>query len=236
MTFSNDQIIKLILIIFLSLIPLISGVLFLFWHKIILVLTKKVYSIKFPHKIFCARIHFPGNKIERAYRIIPDTRKLGIHTGAYHFTQDNLLISKSLHDKLVFKDKNKRLCFKYEADFAGLIKENISKEDIAKLYSKGNNNVYYINEEMISKARDDNKIPEIDYWYNNPNPIIYDFSNSRVDITARDVRELIESEVATRLIKLAQQNMQMLLLMVIGIINVILSVIIMSKLFDWIKK
>lgn len=237
--YSNAQIISLILIIFLSLIPILSGVLFLFWHKIMLVVTKKVYSIKFPHKIFCARIHFPGNKIERIYRIIPDTRKLGINTGAYHFTQDNLLTSKNLHDKLVFKDKNKKLCFKYESDFTGIIKDHLSKEEANKLISKSNNNIYYITEEMIGKTLDDNKIPEIDYWFNNPNPINFDFANERVDITARDVKELIESEVATKLLKLAQQNTQMIIIIVICLICAAVAIFNAYKtnqIFDSLKK
>jgi hypothetical protein len=237
MVMTSKQIILLVVIIFLSLVPIISGILFLYWSRITRFVSKKVYSARMPHKMIMAVMHFPGNKIDRVYRIIPDNKKMGISNGDYYFTQDNLASQKELHDKVIFKNKNKKLCFKYDAKFDGLIKENMTKEEYDKLMKTSNkgNDVYFINEDMLSMDRVDNKTPEVHYWFNNPNPIIFDFAKEKIDVTAKDVRSLIESEVVQRLLKLAQQSMQMMLLIIIGGLNLIITIFILAKIMQWIK-
>jgi hypothetical protein len=215
MSLSSHQIVLLCLIVFLSLIPIIAGILFLYWDRIVRAVTKKIYSIKFPHKIIEIIIRYPANKFDKIYRLIPDEQRIGIGSGEYFFTESKLAKHSQMLDKLIFKDKSDKLCFRYEPDFKGIIKDfKDMTPDEKKMFNAKKNPVYYITEEMLTKDKD-GKMPTIEYWFNCPNPIEFDFTHKEIKLTSKMLKEYKENDLVQKLLRLSGEEMKMLIIIIL---------------------
>jgi hypothetical protein len=196
-------------------IPIIAGILFLYWDKLVRAITKKIYSIKFPHKIVEIIIRYPANKFDKIYRLLPDEQRLGIGSGEYFFTESNLAKHNQMLDKLIFKDKSKKLCFHYEPDFTGVIKDlnNMTAEE-KKLFNAKKSPVYFITEGMLTKDKE-GKMPTIEYWFNCPNPIEFDFTHKEIKLTSKMLKEYKQNDLVQKLLRLSGEEMKMLIIIIL---------------------
>lgn len=213
MVLTSHQIALLVVICVLGSIPIISGIAFLYWGKIVRWLSKTIYSIKFPHRLIEIIIRFPGNKFDKIYRLLPDEKRLGIGTGEYFFTEQNLSKHGQMLDKLVWRDKSKKLHFHYTPDFNGLIRDNMTKEEI-KTYNAKPIDSYFISEEMLTKDKE-LKVPTVEYWFNCPNPIVFDFTHKQINLTSKQLKEYKENDLVKKLLRLSQEEMKMILIIIL---------------------
>lgn len=216
-----------LLIGILSAIPLVTGILIFYWERIVRAITKQVYLFKYPHKVIRIIVRFPGNRYDTIFRLLPDSRRLNIDDGEYYMTENDLAKNKELFEKIVYKTSNKKIVFQYTPE-AKFLKD-------VKLKDKSFDKTYYIDENMICKQKDDDRMPTLEYWFNSPSPIFFNFDASEIQLTSKQLKEYKENDLVSKLLRLNDEKMMFMLMIIISGINLLISVFILAKIMGWVK-
>jgi hypothetical protein len=182
---------------------------------------------KFPHKIIRIIVRYPANKYDTIFRLLPDSRRLNIDDGEYYMTENDLSKNKDLFDKMVYRTSDKKIAFNYEPELK-LLKGT-------KLETQKHRKTYYIDESMITRQKDDDKMPTLEYWFNSPSPILFNFDASEIQLTSKQLKEYKENDLVSKLLRLNDEKMMFMLLMIITGINLIVTIFILSKIMGWTK-
>jgi len=217
------QIGLLVLIMVLSAVPLISGLLFLYWDRITRFVSYHYYTKRFPHRAIEIIMRYPANKFDKIYRLLPDEKRLGMMNGEYHFDEHNLSKEVEMRDKLIFLSKDKRLCFEYNPTF------KMSKD----LHCKSNR--YYINEDMLNVDKNKVSLPVIEYFYNVSTPINFDYERKELVVSAKKLSDYKNDTLITKLLTLAKENMKIMLIIILVAINLLMTLFILSKIMNWVN-
>ena len=224
---TNTQIGLLVLIMVLSSVPIISGILFMYWDRITRFVSYHYYTKRFPHRAVEIIMRFPANKFDKIYRLLPDEKRLGMLNGEYHFDEANLSKEVALKDKIIFQDKSKRLCFNYSPDFK-MIKEG-------KLKQENNSSVYYINEDMLNVDKNKISLPVMEYFYNCSSPINFDYDKKEIVVSAKKLKDYKDDNLIVKLLTLAKENMKIMLIIILVALNLIITVFIMVNQMGWVQ-
>ena len=177
----------------------------IYWHRE--KIKKIYYSTRFPEKTLKIIIHYKSGLFNIYWRLIPDNNLFKINNKTYEFTDKEILRENDF-----FADKSKN----------------------GKTIIKINNNEYNF-EDLAQIKQKGTKYPEVHYFYNNPKPLSFDFDNSKLDFTGKQMTEFEENDLFTKLLKLNQEKSTLMILVLIGCANLIIGFFIVAKIMGWIK-
>lgn len=169
---------------------------------------KQYYSVAFPEKLIKIIVHYDSNLFNVYWRLIPDSKIL---------------------DKIEGK--------KYHFDIKRLIKPNkLYAIESGKKHKFKIDDKTYTYEEKAEKRFSRFMYPEIHYFFNNPNPIIYEDKKDKIEISSYDLNELTDADLFGKLLRLAQEERLLMIILIIVILILILcavSVFGVGKLVGW---
>ena len=169
-------------------------------------LRERYYLFRFPEKCLKVVIYYKSNIFKSFIRLIPDEKHFSVEGKTYNYS-----------DKMILKDN-----------------EFFVHEDKGRTVVTVEGISYDLVEKGIIKRQKD-VLPEIHYFYNNPNPIIYDYNQGVLDLSASEMEEFKENDLFLKLLTLGQQNAMMFLIIVLCIINLLATLYIIAKMQGWIK-
>lgn len=165
---------------------------------------EKYYKIRFPEKVIKIVIHYKTGLFTEFWRLIPDLKYFIFNSKQYLY-----------HDKKVIK----------ENDF-------FIKGD-KKLTATIDGKDYNLNEKLKIKGKK-RKYPEIHYFYNNPNPIDFDFSDTKAELSSKELQQFKDNDLFLKLLTLSDTESKIMILMIICIGNLIVSLFLLAKVMGWI--
>jgi hypothetical protein len=78
--------------------------------------------------------------------------------------------------------------------------------------------------------------PEIHYFDNNPTPITFNIKTQEIDFTSLELEEFEKNDLWRKLLTLEGEKSLMIIIMILGIVNVLASLLIISKIFGLFDK
>lgn len=170
-------------------------------------LKRLYYTTRFPERTLKVIIHYKGGLYNIYWRLIPDDNLFKINDKTYEFTDKEILKE---NDFFADKSKNKQTIIKVDGN-------EYTFEDLAQVKQKGS------------------KYPEVHYFYNNPKPLSFDFTNEKLDFTGKQMSDFEENDLFTKLLKLNQEKSTLMILILISCANLIATFFMIAKLMGWIK-
>lgn len=168
-------------------------------------LKKKWYLFKYPEKTVRVLIHYKNGIYREYWRLIPKD------------------------DSFVFDEK------KYLYNDKKILKNNdfYARENSKELYFMIDGNKYKLTDRLkLSKKW--NKYAEIHYFYNNPNPLDFDMSKKKISFTATELQRFKENDLVAKLLTLDTEKQVFMMLMVLGVVNLLATLFLISKFMEWI--
>jgi hypothetical protein len=174
---------------------------------------EKWYKIRVPEILLKIVVYFPNQYKKTYWRVIPDKDYFTINNLKYYYSEPEIIRD---NDFFIQKDKDT---------------ENMKAICDGKTYN--------IDESFVIKGRRD-KFPELHYFYNNPFPIKYSEAegtskNPTIKFTSQLYDELIKNDLIRKLLTLQQEKTMLMMLLIFIVVNMILSLVIIAKLFNLIK-
>ena len=151
------------------------------------------------------RMIYQGNMFKIIWRLIPDSGIFVIDGKRYLYDEDDLIRE---NDSYIY-GRGERLFLKVD----------------------GVEYDFMPNRTLSKKGR---RYPEIDYHFNNPKPIDHTLLE-QVQMTAESYQKLHENDLMMKFLRLEMERTMMMFLMIIGIVNLLIGFVIISKLMGWIK-
>jgi hypothetical protein len=167
---------------------------------------KKYYEIRFPEKLIKVVIHYKGGMYKRYWRLVPDDNIFNIGQKQYQFD-----------DKQILKDNDF-----YSRSVAGKEKLKIEGKE------------YDLIQSFAIKYRWE-KYPELHYFYNCPLPIMYDLNTKSIKFTSAQLNLFKENDLFNKLLTLKDDANIIMILLVLGVINALISAFILAKSMGWLE-
>jgi len=168
---------------------------------------KKYYEWRFPEKLLKVVMHYKSGYFKEFWRLIPDTEEFIIEGKIYKFS-----------DKKVLKDN----------DFYVRKKEN-------NLYAVIDGKEYNINDrhKLIYRWR---SYPEIHYFFNIPAPIDFDMSEQALEFSSKQLQEFKDNDLFSKLLTMDTEKTMLLFILILGILNALITAVILAKIMGWLDK
>lgn len=198
---------------------------FVIWYFFKEYIKGKYYKLRFPEKVILVIIHYPGSLIKRYWRLIPRNQELRVDKTLY------------IYDKDAIAKEDDTLITKYPDGKAKLlIVNNIysKKKGDKEIFQLGDTTEYEYQKFFEIKSRFD-KYPEIHYLCGNPYPIRWDLSKNALAWDSKSLEEFLTNDLLVKLVSLKKEQMFMMFLMIVGIVNMLLSLFILAKIMGWLK-
>jgi len=168
---------------------------------------RKYYEIRFPEKLLKVVIHYKTGYFKEFYRLIPDKNAFSILGMDYHFTDKDIIRD---NDFFVKNKKKKN---------STVVKVEGKEYEINDLYR------------IRKKSRD---YPEIHYFYNIPHAIKFEIKAKDIKLSAKQLNIFQENDLFAKLLTLDSQMNMFVFLILLGVVNAIISMIILAKMMEWI--
>ena len=166
---------------------------------------------RYPEKALRIIIRYPSNKYDELIRIMPNENRLKIGDGEYFFDEKDIIKKDELKERFLCVDSNKRVYFEFK------------------------NKKYYVDDKKIVKRTSDDT-PTIEYFYNCPSPIVYEFDKKKISLSSKQLKEYKENDLVSKLLSLKEQDMMLLILLIGMGLNAILTIIVLCKQFGLFDK
>lgn len=168
---------------------------------------KHYYLFRYPEKTIKVVVHYKNNIFKEYYRIIPSD-KYFILEGFRYCYSDERIIKDNDFFMTQARGRNVIKIGKLEFDFhdLGVIRKRKSVQ------------------------------PEIHFFYNNPNPIIFDTNSQVLELSAKELSDFKENDLFAKLLTLETERTFLLFILIIGIVTLLISIVILAKVMGWIKQ
>lgn len=173
-------------------------------------LRKKYYDFRFPEKVIKVMIHYKSNQYKRYWRVIPDVDFFKIDGKTYNYSDSNVLKENDF--------------FMLEGKDYPIIKVKDGKEK--KEYK-------YLFKRLYGLKERKRKYMQIHYWFNDPNPIGFDFDQRKIDLNSTQLQTFKDNDLFAKLLTLESEKKLMMLLFILVVGNLIATVFILARMMEW---
>ena len=156
------------------------------------------FQTRFPERVIKIFIHYKSGLYNTYWRLIPDNNLFKINNVTYEFNDKEILKE---NDFFSLKSKNEKTIIKIKG-------KKYNFEDLALINQKGR------------------KWSEIHFFYNNPKPLSFDFTNEKLDFTGKQMTDFEENDLFTKLLTLEQENKKIIILIVMSAFNLFMTIFI----------
>lgn len=177
---------------------------------------------RWPEQVIKIVMHYKGGIYDTFWRLIPTDKSFDIDGKTYYFKEQSLIKGNDVIANTIDKD-NPFVTIEHKVTDAssGKPKEIIKT---SRYNLKG-----------VPIRKKGSIFPEIHYKFNNPNPIDYDVTNDKIVFSAVDMKDFKENDLFKKLLTLSEERSMMIFLLVLGGINLIISLFILATIKGWIK-
>ena len=165
------------------------------------------FQTRFPERVIKVFIHYKSGMYNIYWRLIPDNNLFKINNITYVFNDKEILRE---NDFFSLKEKNKKTIIKIE-------NEKYNFEDLALITQKGR------------------KWSDIHFFYNNPKPLNFDFTNEKLDFTGKQMTDFEQNDLFTKLLTLEQEKKTLIILIIMVAFNLFMTIFIIAKMMGYIK-
>jgi len=165
------------------------------------------YTTRFPERTIRVIIHYKSSMYNIYWRLIPDNNLFKINNKVYEFNDNEILRENDF-----FSTKDKR-----EKTIINIKGNKYEFEDLMLIKQKGV------------------KYPEIHYFYNNPKPLSFDFTNENLNFTGKQMSDFEQNDLFTKLLRLNQERNTLLILILICAFDCVINLFTLAKMMGWIK-
>lgn len=168
---------------------------------------KKYYEVRWPEKLLKIVIHYKSGYFREFWRLIPENEDFKIEGKLYKYT-----------DKSIIRDN----------EFY------IRKKDF-KLIAKVEGKEYNINDKqkLIKRWR---SYPELHYFFDVPVPMDFDMTKKVIEFSSEQLQQFKENDLFAKLLRLDTERSMLTFVIVLGVLNLLLSLFIVAKLMGWLDK
>lgn len=177
-----------------------------YWHRE--KIRKLYYRIRFPEKLLKCIVHYKSGLYKVYWRIIPD-KDFFVFEGKQYIYSDKSILKEN--DFFARKTKDD---LKFTVDIEG------------KSY---NLTEYY------GIKRKGKKYPEIHYFFNYPNPVIFNYEKHNIEFSASQLDDFKENDLFNKLLTLEAEKRILIFLFLLVIGNFLATLVILAKMMNWIK-
>ncbi len=170
------------------------------------VLKRKWYEARWPEKLIKVVIHYKSNYYKEFWRLIPEEKFLRIENKIYTYSDEDIL----RENDLIAGKKDNKIIFRV----------GTKEYELNDIYKIKNRWKHY---------------PEIHYFYNNPIPIQFENTVKGLKLSSHLLAEFKKNDLTAKLLSLQEERNLLTFLMILGVINLLATVFIISKLQGWIK-
>ena len=169
------------------------------------------YKIRFPEKTIKVVIHYPTGLYKVFWRLIPNQKDFSLEGKRYFYnddaiTKENDFYVQTRGNQLIARIRDGETVTEYNLD--------------DKLRIKRHGSVY----------------PEIHFVNNIPTPINFkDMDTTDIKFTATDLKEFKENHLFEELLTLEGKKNLMILIMLIGGLNLLVTLFLLAKNMGWLK-
>lgn len=183
----------------------------LFWGIILVYIfrekiRRQYYNIRYPERLLKIIIHYPNGLYQEKYRVFPDVDHIDID-GKIYYTGKDQIIKKS--DFFVQHDK--------DTEFVNI-----------------DGNRYLVTKLLGIKTRWD-KIIQLHYFYNNPEPIKFDYDTQQIKFTGEQSKQFKKNDLLTKLLTLNDNKGLFVLMFMLILGNLLISGFMLAKQMGWIE-
>lgn len=168
----------------------------------------KFYKIFWKEKVIKVFIHYETGRFKLFWRLIPLDEKFNIQDSLYKY-----------HDRKVIKPHD-----------TFLIQSETEKEKFTIIID---GKTYTFKNEKAIKGKTE-LYPEIHYSYNNPDPIEFFKSLKKDEMSSQQLRDYEQNLLWSKLLNIESEKMMILFCIILGIINLVASVLILCNINGWI--
>lgn len=167
----------------------------------------RYYNFRFPEKVIKVTIHYPNNQFKEFVRLIPTDSYFILEGFRYCYSDPRVI-----NDNEFFAqgDKNRNIVSvqgkKYELQDLGIIKKR------------------------------KNVMSEIHYFFNNPKPIIFDCKKENLILSSEELTLFKDNDLFAKLLTLETEKALLIFCLILGVINILVSVFILAKIMGWLDK
>lgn len=165
------------------------------------------FQTRFPERTIKVFVHYISGMYNIYWRLIPDNNLFKINNITYQFNDKEILRE---NDFFSLKEKNKKTIVK----IAG---KKYNFEELALINQKGR------------------KWSEIHFFYNNPKPLSFDFTNEKLDFTGKQMTDFEQNDLFTKLLTLEQEKKTIIILLIMVGFNLFMTIFIIAKMMGYIK-
>ena len=165
------------------------------------------FQTRFPERVVKVFVHYKSGLYNTYWRLIPDNNLFKINNVTYEFNDKEILKE---NDFFSLKEKSEKTIIKIKG-------KKYDFEDLALINQKGR------------------KWSEIHYFYNNPKPLSFDFTNEKLDFTGKQMTDFEENDLFTKLLTLEQEKKTLVILIVMVAFNLFMTIFIIAKMMGYIK-
>lgn len=168
---------------------------------------EKYLKIRFPEKVIKIVIHYPGTQwFSVFWRLIPDKPNF-ILAGKTYLFDDETIIKQN--------------------DFYA-----IKKDDSFKVKVDGI--TYDLNTNFKVRKRGQ-PYPELHYIWNVPEPLDFKLSTEQIEMASTQLDKFINNDLFTKLLTMQGEKSMIMFLMILGAVNLLGTLFVISKLMGWLK-
>ena len=165
------------------------------------------FQTRFPERVVKVFVHYKSGLYNTYWRLIPDNNLFKINNVTYEFNDKEILKE---NDFFSLKEKSEKTIIKIKG-------KKYNFEDLALINQKGR------------------KWSEIHFFYNNPKPLSFDFTNEKLDFTGKQMTDFEDNDLFTKLLTLEQENKKITILIVMSAFNLFMTIFIIAKMMGYIK-
>jgi hypothetical protein len=161
---------------------------------------------RWPEQVIKVVIHHKGGLYTKLWRLIPESSSFSIGDKVYYFNDKSLV-------------KENELIIRQDPKSGNTLMVDGKPYKLTGVPIKAKGNSY----------------PEIHYKFNNPNPIDFDISSDKIMFSSVDMKDFKENNLFRELLTMQDNKNMMVILMIIGGVNLLLSLFIVATIKGWIK-
>jgi hypothetical protein len=167
------------------------------------------WKLRKSEKLIKVFIHYDTGFYKKFWRLIPSSNLFQVEESTYIYDKNHIIKHRERKDV-----------------------DDHTKEKPMKILVNGKEYNY---NEGVQVQDKDSKYPEIHYFFNNPNALIFKNELETQEMTSEQVEEFKNNDLFHKLLYVDAGQQLMMIVMLICIINLLISGFIIAKLMGWIK-
>ena len=185
------------------------------------------YRMRWKERVIKVVIHYTSSIYKIYWRLIPDESVVKVDKKMYLYDERSILHNK---ESYMSKPGHGAKDFLIVSDYAVVDTDKKGRQTIKIEGEKE----YVLTD--IGRIKDkSSQYPEIHYFYNKPEPILWDIAGQKQEFSSLSLKEFKENDLFGKLLRMKMERSLLMFLLILGIMNLVMTLFLIAKVMGWLK-